>query len=88
MFLDHAHAVNLCTLCDILVEAVREKMKGLRRRFTSIRKSTIECLEKCQVAAMTVLTLLSSIFGFDVQFWISTKRISEKSKVNRSSLDT
>ena len=49
------------------VEAVREKMKGLRRRFRLIRKSTIVCLEKCQIAAMTVLTLLSSIFGFNVR---------------------
>ena len=42
-------------------------MKGLCQRFASITKSTIVCLEKCQVAAMTVLTLLSSIFGFDVR---------------------
>ena len=46
---------------------MREKIKGLRQRFASIRKSTIIFLEKCQVAAMTVVTVLSSLFHFDVR---------------------
>ena len=85
MFLDHAHTVNLCTLCDTSVEAVREKMKGLRQRFASIRKSTIVCLENCQVAAMTVLTLLSSIFGFDVRKAVLDKHHKDLGEVERKS---
>ena len=82
MFLDHAHTVNLCSLCDT---AVREKMKGLRQRFGSIRKSTIVCLEKCQVAAMTVVTVLSSIFGFDVRKAVLDKHQKDLGELKRKS---
>ena len=87
MFLDHAHTVNIIiyTLRDTSVEAVREKMKGLRQRFASIRKSMIICLEKCQVAAMTVLTLLSSIFGFDVRKAVLDKHHKDLGRVERKS---
>ena len=85
MLLDHAHTVNLCSLCDTSVEAVREKMKGLRQRFASIRKSTIICLEKCQIAAMTVLTLLSSIFGFDVRKVVLYKHQKDLDEVESNS---
>ena len=60
-------------------------MKGLCQRFTSIRKSTIECLEKCQVAAMTVLTLLSSIFGFDVRKAVLYKHQKDLDEVESNS---
>ena len=60
-------------------------MKGLRQSFTSIRKSTIECLEKCQVAAMTVLTLLSSIFGFDVRKAVLDKHHKDLGELKRKS---
>ena len=60
-------------------------MKGLRQRFASIRKSTIVCLEKCQVAAMTVLTLLSSIFGFDVRKAVLYKHQKDLDEVESNS---
>ena len=76
---------TLYTLCDISVEAVREKMKGLRQRFAPIRKSTIICLEKCQVAAMTVVTVLSSIFHFDVRKAVLDKHHKDLGKVEHKS---
>ena len=60
-------------------------MKGLRRRFVSFRKSTIVCLEKCQVAAMTVFTLLSSIFGFDVRKAVLDKHHKDLGEVESKS---
>ena len=60
-------------------------MKGLRQRFASIRKSMIVCLEKCQVAAMTVVTVLSSIFGFDVRKAVLDKHHKDLGKVERKS---
>ena len=60
-------------------------MKGLRRSFASIRKSTIVCLEKCQIAAMTVLTLLSSIFGFDVRKAVLDKHHKDLGEVESKS---
>ena len=60
-------------------------MKGLRRRFRLIRKSTIVCLEKCQVAAMTVVTVLSSIFGFDMRKAVLDKYQKDLGEVERKS---
>ena len=60
-------------------------MKGLRQRFASIRKSMIVCLEKCQVVAMTVVTVLSSIFGFDVRKAVLDKHHKDLGKVERKS---
>ena len=50
-----------------LVEDVKERVTGLKKRFRIIRQSMIEGLDKCQIAVMTVVTLLSSVFGFDVR---------------------
>ena len=50
-----------------LVEALEDRMKGLQQRFRSIRKSTILCLVKCQVAIVTVVSLVTSILGFNVR---------------------
>ena len=60
-------------------------MKGLCQRFASIRKSMIVCLEKCQVAAMTVVTVLSSIFGFDVRKAVLDKHQKDLGKIERKS---
>ena len=49
-------------------------MKGLQQRFKSIRKSTIRCLVKCQVAIVTVVSLVTSILGFDVRKAFQDKR--------------
>ena len=49
------------------VAVVKENVKGLRKRFGFIRKSAIECLDRCQIAVMTVVTLLSSVLRFDVR---------------------
>ena len=50
-----------------LVEAVKDRVKGLKKRFGLITQSMIQCLDKCQIAVMTVVTLLSSVLGFDVR---------------------
>ena len=42
-------------------------MKSLYEKFRSIRKSTIRCLEKCHVAIITVVSLMSTILGLDVR---------------------
>ena len=56
------------------VEALEGRMKGLQQRFRSIRKSTIHCLVKCQVAIVTVVSLVTSILGFDVRKAFQEKR--------------
>ena len=52
-------------MCGLL-EEVKGRVKCLKKKFGLIRQSMIECLDKCQIAVMTVVTLLSSVFGFDV----------------------
>ena len=47
--------------------SLEEKVKSLYEKFRSIRKSTIRSLEKCQVAIITVVSLMSTILGFDVR---------------------
>ena len=46
-------------------------MKGLKKRFKIIRRLMIQCLDKCQIAVMTVVTLLTTIFEFDVRKAVS-----------------
>ena len=43
------------------VEAVQTEIKGLHRRFNSLKKLTIKGLEKCQIAIMTVVYTLTTI---------------------------
>jgi hypothetical protein len=50
-----------------LVDSLKGRVKGLRQRFRSITKSTIQCLEKCQVAVVTVVSLVTTILGFNVR---------------------
>ena len=55
-------------------------MIGLKKRFRIIRRSMIQCLDKCQIAVMTVVTLLTTVFVFDVRKAVSEsyhKDISE-----------
>ena len=47
--------------------SLKDKVKRIYEKFRSIRKSTIRCLEKCQVAIITVVSLMSTILGFDVR---------------------
>ena len=49
------------------VEEVIKILKSFRIRFGQLRKLIIECLDKCQIAVVTVVTLLSSVLGFDVR---------------------
>ena len=60
-------------------------MKGFHQRFRFIRKSTIVCLEKCQVAVMTAVTVLSSIFGFDVRKAVLDKHHKDLGEVESKS---
>ena len=50
-----------------VVDEVRISVIGLKKRFGLIRRSMIQCLDKCQIAVMTVVTLLSSVLGFDIR---------------------
>ena len=66
--------------CVCVVDEVRISVNDLNKKFGLIRRSMIQCLDKCQIAVMTVVTLLSSVFGFDVRGKISEnyhKNLSE-----------
>ena len=55
-------------------------VNDLNKKFGLIRRSMIQCLDKCQIAVMTVVTFLSSVLGFDVRGKISEnyhKNLSE-----------
>ena len=55
-------------------------MTDVKKRFRVITRSMIQCLYKCQIAVMTVVTLLTSVFEFDVRKAVSEsyhKDISE-----------
>ena len=55
-------------------------MTDLKKRFRAITRSMIQCLDKCQIAVMTVVTLLTTVFEFDVRKAVSEschKDISE-----------
>ncbi|CAI8008451.1 hypothetical protein GBAR_LOCUS5782 [Geodia barretti] len=74
-----------------LVDSLKGRVKSLRTRFQSIRKSTIQCLEKCQVAVVTVVTLVNTILGFNVrdrQSTVDTQKISMNARIIGTSLDT
>ena len=43
------------------VALVKAEIKGFRKRFKSIKQSTIRCLEKCCIAVMTVAYMLTEI---------------------------
>ena len=43
------------------LEAVRTEIKGLHKRFTSLKELTIQGLERCRVAVMTVVFTLTTI---------------------------
>ena len=43
------------------VEIAQGLIKDFRRRFNALKKMTIDCLEKCKFAVMTVLFILTSI---------------------------
>ena len=60
------HIVTSIVYVCGLVEEVKDRVTGLKKRFSIIQQSMIEGLDKCQIAVMTVVTLLSSVFGFDV----------------------
>ena len=75
MYKQLAHIHHICTQCGyrshssylFLAMSLQDKVKILQDKFRSIRKSTIQCLEKCQVAIITVVSLMSTILGFDVR---------------------
>ena len=62
-------------MCDIVllfttdvdnsVETLKGEIKGLHRWFNCVKESTIKCLEKCRIAVMTVVYLLTSILSVD-----------------------
>ena len=63
------HLFVTCLLC--VVDQVGISVKDLKKRFGLIRRSMIQCLDKCQIAVITVVTLLSSVLGFDVRETVS-----------------
>ncbi|CAI8051490.1 hypothetical protein GBAR_LOCUS28189, partial [Geodia barretti] len=46
---------------DNPIEALQIKIKEIRRRFSSIKFSTIKCLEKCSITVVHVVLLLTEI---------------------------
>ena len=51
-----SYIVIVCSVAEVEAE-----LKGFHRRFNAIKELTIKCLEKCQIAVMTVVYLLTSI---------------------------
>lgn len=47
------------------VSALEFEIKSFRRRFNSIKDSTIKCLEKCKISVMMVVFMLTSIEDID-----------------------
>ena len=65
------------------VEIVKERVKRFRQWFNDIKKSTINCLEKCKMAVTTVVFLLTSIKAVDEHRLF----LEEKQKTLRKSED-
>ena len=65
------------------VTNLEREIKGLHRRFNSIKELTINCLEKCRIAVTTVVYLLTSILGVGEH----KKFLEDKHKVLRKSED-
>ena len=65
------------------VTNLEREIKGLHRRFNSIKELTIKCLEKCRITVMTVVYLLTSILGVGGH----KKFLEDKYKVLRQSED-
>ena len=84
---------NINYLCDIVllfttdvnssVETLKGEIKGLHRWFNRMKESTIKCLEKCRIAVITVVYLLTSILSVDEH----KKFLEEKHKVLRKCED-
>ena len=68
----------------VSVEEVEEILKGFRKRFRLLRKLMIQCLDKCQIAVMTVVTLLSTVLEFDVRSKVSDSYHKELSECNNN----
>ena len=64
---------------DSSVETLKGEIKGLHRWFNRVKESTTKCLEKCQIAVMTVVYFLTSILSVDEH----KKYLEEKHKVLR-----
>ena len=47
------------------VTEVKDEIKGFRRRFKSLKQSVIQCLERCRIAVMTVVYMLTEIRAID-----------------------
>ena len=45
------------------VEALKMEIKVFHRWFNCVKVSTITCLEKCQIAVMTVVYMLTAILS-------------------------
>ena len=73
------HVLLFTTDVDSSVETLKGEIKGLHRWFNRVKESTIKCLEKCQIAVMTVVYLLTSILSVDEH----KKYLEEKHKVLR-----
>ena len=48
------------------VSAVRSEIEGFNRRFNSMKESTIDCLEKCNITCIWMVFILTSIVTFDM----------------------
>ena len=47
------------------VSEVEDEIKGFRTRFKSLKQSVIQCLERCRIAVMTVVYMLTEIRAVD-----------------------
>ena len=64
-------SVHLLLYCVGVVDEVRMSVKDLKKKFRLIRRSMIQCLNKCQIAVMTVVTLLTYVLDFKVREAVS-----------------
>ena len=47
------------------VQSLKSEIDGFHRRFNMIKEATIECLEKCRIAVVRVVFMLTSIIAVD-----------------------
>ena len=61
------------------VAEVKDEIEGFRTRFKSLKQSVIQCLERCRIAVMTVVYMLTEIRAVDQHKVFLQERLIDKS---------
>ena len=63
-FMEYASCLTV-SIFERSVTTLRGEIRGFHRRFNTLKESTIQCLETCHIAVMTVVYMLTSILAVD-----------------------